>query len=263
VKPGDDPRTELAKWITDPNNGSFTGAMVNRVWRHYMGVGLVEPVDDIRATNPPTNPALWAALNKYFVERKFDLRALMRVVLTSRAYQLSSSTRPGNETDARFYSHYSARRLPAEVLLDAICDATGVPERFDGYPVGVRAIQVPDPGSASYFLRAFGRSERVTACACERTGDVSLPNVLHLICGDTITGKLNSGSGWLAKRLKDEKDDEKLLGELFLRAYARKPTAQEQAQVLEVLKDKDAPRDELFRDVFWALLNSKEFLFNR
>ena len=170
VAPGDDPREALAKWVTDPGNAFFAGAMVNRVWRHYMGVGLVEPVDDLRATNPPTNPALWKALNKEFVDRKFDLRALMRAVLTSRAYQLSSATRDGNASDARFYSHYYARRLPAEVLLDAICDATGVPEKFDGYPVGVRAVQVPDPGSVSYFLKAFGRSERVTACACERGG---------------------------------------------------------------------------------------------
>jgi hypothetical protein len=235
--------------------------MVNRVWKHYMGAGLVEPVDDLRATNPPTNPALWEALKKEFVAKKFDLRALMRVVLNSRAYQLSSATRPGNETDARFYSHYYARRLPAEVLLDAISDATGVPERFDGYPVGIRAVQVPDPGSASYFLRAFGRSERVTACACERSGEVSLPNVLHLICGDTTTAKLASGSGWLAKRLKEEKGDAKLLDELFLRTYARKPTAAEKAKVVELLGD--TPRDELFRDLFWALLNSKEFLFNR
>jgi hypothetical protein len=263
VTPGDDPRSDLAKWITDPNNEYFTGAMVNRVWRHYMGVGLVEPVDDLRATNPPTNPALWKALNADFVAKKFDLRALMRVILLSRTYQLSSATRSGNETDGRFYSHYYARRLPAEVLLDAICDTTGVPERFDGYPVGVRAVQVPDPGPASYFLRAFGRSDRVTACACERTGDVSLPNVLHLICGDTVTGKLNSGSGWLAKRMKEEKDDAKLLDELFLRAYSRQPTAQERASIAALLKDKDTPRDELFRDLFWALLNSKEFLFNR
>jgi hypothetical protein len=263
VKPGDDPRLALAKWITDPGNEYFAGAMVNRVWRHYLGVGLVEPVDDLRATNPPTNPALWKALNKEFVAKKFDLRALMRVILNSRTYQLSSATRPGNESDARFYSHYYARRLPAEVMLDAICDATGVPERFDGYPLGVRAVQVPDPGASSYFLRAFGRSERVTACACERTGDVSLPNVLHLIAGETVTGKVNSGSGWLAKRLKDEKDDDKLLDELFLRALARKPSDAERAKVKELLRDKDAPRDEVFRDLFWALLNSKEFLFNR
>ncbi|MCI0700296.1 MAG: DUF1549 domain-containing protein [Planctomycetia bacterium] len=262
VKPGDDPRVMLAKWITDPANEYFSGAMINRVWKHYMGVGLVEPVDDLRATNPPTNPALWKALNKEFVEKKFDLRALMRVILNSRTYQLSSSTRPANATDTRFYSHYYARRLPAEVLLDAICDATGVPERFDGYPTGIRAVQVPDPGSASYFLRAFGRSERVTACACERTDDVNLPGVLHLICGDTISAKLNSGNGWLAKRLKEEKDD-KLLDELFLRAYSRRPTDTERATVKELLSDKDTPRDELFRDLFWALLNSKEFSFNR
>ena len=197
------------------------------------------------------------------VPARWEEGGLRRTRVGTSGYQLSSATRPGNETDARFYSHYYARRLPAEVLLDAICDATGVPERFDGYPIGVRAVQVPDPGSASYFLRAFGRSERVTACACERTGDVSLPNVLHLICGDTITGKLNSGSGWLAKHLKEEKDDRKLLDELFLRAYARKPSPEEKAKVAELLKDKDTPRDELFRDLFWALLNSKEFLFNR
>ena len=263
VKPGDDPRVMLAKWITDPANEHFAGAMVNRVWKHYMSVGLVEPVDDLRATNPPTNPALWTALNAHFVAKKFDLREMMRMILTSRAYQLSSATRPGNEADARFYSHYYARRLPAEVLLDAICDATGVPERFDGYPVGVRAVQVPDPGSASYFLKAFGRSDRVTACACERVGDVTLPNVLHLIGGDTITNKLNAGTGWLAKRLKDEPDDAKLLEELFLRVYARPPTAAEKAKVLALRADKDTNRDDLFRDVFWALLNSKEFLFNR
>ena len=263
VTPGDDPRAELAKWITDPSNEYFTGAMVNRVWKHYLGTGLVEPVDDLRATNPPANPALWKALNAEFVAKKFDLRALMRVILTSRAYQLSSATRPGNETDARFYSHYYARRLPAEVLLDAVCDATGLPERFDGYPLGIRAVQVPDPGSSSYFLRAYGRSERVTACACERSGDVTLPNVLHLICGETVTGKLNSGTGWLAQRLKEEKDNDKLLDELFLRAYSRKPTDKERATVARLLKDRDTTRDELFRDLFWALLNSKEFIFNR
>jgi hypothetical protein len=260
VKPTDDPRVVLAKWVTDPGNEYFTGAMVNRVWRHYMGVGLVEPVDDLRATNPPTNPELWKALNKEFVEKKFDLRALMRVILNSRTYQLSSATRPGNETDSRFYSHYYARRLPAEVMLDAICDATAVPERFDGYPLGLRAVQVPDPGAASYFLRTFGRSERVTACACERAGDVSLPQVLHLIGGD-VTAKVNNGNGWLAKQLAAEKDDDKLLDALFLRTLARKPSATERAKVKELLQD--TPRDDLFRDLFWAILNSKEFLFNR
>ena len=191
----------------------------------------------------------------------YDLRKLMRVVMLSRTYQLSSATRPGNETDSRFYSHYYARRLPAEVMLDAICGATDVPEKFDGYPLGLRAVQVPDPGTVSYFLRTFGRSERVTACACERVGDVTLPQVLHLQCGEVATGKIGAGNGWLAKSLKAEPNDDKLLDELFLRTCSRPPTAAERTKVKDLLKD--TPRDELFRDLFWAILNSKEFLFNR
>jgi len=261
VKPSDDPRVQLAKWITDPANESFAGAMVNRVWKHYFSVGLVEPVDDLRATNPPTNPELWKALNAEFVSKKYDLRQLMRVVLNSRLYQLSCSTRPGNETDARFYSHYYARRLPAEVMLDAICEATSVPEKFDGYPLGLRAVQVPDPGTVSYFLRTFGRSDRVTACACERASEVSLPSVLHLIVGDTVVGKVNAGTGWLAKQLATEKDDDKLMDALFLRTVSRKPATGERAKVKELLKTD--PREDVYRDLFWAILNSKEFLFNR
>jgi hypothetical protein len=259
--PGDDPRAALTKWITDPNNEFFAGAMVNRIWRHYLNVGLVEPVDDLRATNPPTNPALWAALKKEFIDHKYDLRHLMKVVLNSRTYQLSAATRPGNETDARFFSHYYARRLPAEVLLDAICDATAVPEKFDGYPIGIRAVQVPDPGAASYFLQTFGRSGRVTACACERVGDVNLPQVLHLQCGPVVNQKAPDPSGWLNAALKAEPDDMKLMDAMFLRSYSRLPTDAERDTMRKLLKD--AKRDELFRDLFWALLNSKEFLFNR
>jgi hypothetical protein len=262
VKPGDDPRVALARWITDPGNEYFSGAMVNRLWKHYLGVGLVEPVDDLRATNPPTNPELWKALNREFVDKKFDLRALTRVILNSRTYQLSSATRPGNETDSRFYSHYYARRLPAEVVLDAVCEATGVPEKFDGYPLGIRAVQVPDPGANSYFLRTFGRSERVTACACERVGEVSLPQVLHLIGGEA-TNKVNSPQCWLTGALAAEKDDDRLLDALFLRTLSRKPTDAERAVVKGMLAEKDAGREAVYRDLFWAILNSKEFLFNR
>jgi hypothetical protein len=258
---GVDPRAVLAKWITDPSNEFFTGAMVNRVWRHYLNVGLVEPVDDLRATNPPTNPALWAALKKEFTANKSDLRHLMKVILNSRTYQLSSATRPGNESDARFFSHYYARRLPAEVLLDAICDATNVPEKFDGYPVGTRAVQLPDPSSASYFLATFGRSNRVTACACERAGDVNLPQVLHLQCGPIVNQKAPDPAGWLTAAMKAEPDDMKLMDALFLRSYSRLPTDAERDTVRKLLKD--AKRDDLFRDLFWALLNSKEFVFNR
>ncbi len=259
--PGDDPRLALAKWVTDPRNEAFAGAMVNRVWRHYLGVGLVEPVDDLRATNPPTNPALWAALKTEFVAKKYDLRHLMRLILTSRAYQLSSATRAENATDDRYHSHYYARRLPAEVLLDALSDATGVPERFDGYPFGTRAVQVPDPGAASYFLRTFGRSERVTACACERSGDVNLASVLHLVGGDATTGKVANPAGWLARASTAEKDDAKLIDALFLRTLGRVPNADERARIT-TFRGQAADRGEFFRDVLWAVLNSKEFVFN-
>src|SRR5262249_37764828 len=158
----------------------FSGSMVNRLWKHFMGVGLVEPVDDLRSSNPPSNAELWRSLNREFVSHRFDLKHVMRLILNSRAYQLDSATLRGNEQDHSFYSHYYPRRLPAEVLLDAVCQATGVPESFTGYPLGTRAIQLPDPGTASYFLTLFGRSDRVTACACERSDDVTLPQLLHL-----------------------------------------------------------------------------------
>src|SRR5947209_5931790 len=198
--------------------------MLNGGRKHYLGVGLVEPVDDLRASNPPTNPALWQALNREFVSHKFDLRHLMRVILESRTYQLSSATRPGNAKDARFYSHYYARRLPAEVLLDAIAQSTGVPDNFPGYPAGTRAGQLPDPGLQSYFLSLFGRSERVTACACERNGEVTLPQLLHLMNGDSVVQKVASAQGRLAKLLKEKKTDAEIRDERFLAAPGRLPT---------------------------------------
>ncbi len=261
VKPGDDPRAALAAWITDPKNEYFSGAMVNRVWRHYLGVGLVEPVDDLRASNPPTNPELWAALNKEFVSHKFDLKHVMRAILNSRTYQLTSATRPANATDARFYSHYYALRLPAEVLLDAISQGTGVPDSFPGYPAGMRALQLPDPTLKSYFLTLFGRSERVTACACERNGEVTMPQLLHLQNGDDVLNKLRAGDGRLAALLKEKKSDSQVTEELFLATLSRLPSAKESEAVAKALGD-GGTREEVYRDLFWALLNSKEFTFN-
>jgi hypothetical protein len=261
VKTGDDPRVALAAWITDPKNESFSGAMVNRVWRHFLGVGLVEPVDDLRASNPPTNPELWAVLNREFVSHKYDLKHLMRVILNSRTYQLTSATRPGNATDARFYSHYYARRLPAEVLLDAISQGTGVPDSFPGYPAGMRALQLPDPTLKSYFLTLFGRSERVTACACERNGEVTMPQLLHLQNGDDVLNKIRAGDGRMAALLKDKKSNAQVTEELFLATLSRPPTAKETEAVTRALGD-GGSREEVYRDLFWALLNSKEFTFN-
>jgi hypothetical protein len=260
IAPGEDPREKLAAWMTDPKNEYFSGAMVNRLWRRFLGVGLVEPVDDLRASNPPTNPELWRALSKVFVAHRYDRKHLMRVILNSRTYQLSAATRPGNAQDSRFYSHYYARRLPAEVLLDALSQATGVPDRFPGYPLGTRAGQLPDPTLQSYFLTLFGRSERVTACACERNGDVTMPQLLHLMNGASVVDKVRSGDGRLARLLKAGKPDAEVIEELFLATLSRPPSAVERDAVHKALAE--GARDEVYRDLFWALLNSKEFAFN-
>jgi len=260
VDPGNDPRQQLAGWITNPRNEYFAGAMVNRLVQHYFGHGLVDPVDDLRTTNPPTNQKLWDALCKEFVDHKFDLRHLMRVLMTSRTYQLSSATAPGNSADRQFYSHYNARRLPAEVLLDALSASTGVHDRFSGYPQGMRATQLPDPGLNNYFLTVFGRSPRTTACACERQGDVTLPQLLHLMNGDSVVQKVRDPSGRLAKLREQKANNQQIAEELFLATLCRLPETRE-LEAIESLAASDAT-GEVWVDLFWALLNSKEFSFN-
>ncbi|HEX8911165.1 MAG TPA: DUF1549 domain-containing protein [Humisphaera sp.] len=261
-EPGQDPRESLAAWMTDPSNEAFAGAMVNRLWKHFMGVGMVEPVDDLRSSNPPSNPQLWKTLAGEFVKSKYDLKHVQRLILTSRAYALDAKTLPENETETRFYSRYYARRLPAEVLLDAIAAATDVPDAFPGYPVGTRAVQVPDPGVSSYFLTLFGRSERVTACACEKNGEVTLPQLLHLSNSQDVQNKVKDGDGRLAKLLKAEKDDRKVTDALFLATVGR-PASDEQWKAVKASLGDGDPREQVFQDLFWALLNSKEFAFNR
>ncbi len=262
VAPDEDPRVKLAAWMTDPNNKYFSGAMVNRLWKHYLGVGLVEPVDDLRASNPPTNPALWQALTHEFASHHFDMKHMMRLILNSRTYQLSSATQAANQTDARFYSHYYARRLPAEVLMDALTESTGVPDEFPGYPVGLRAGQLPDPTLKSYFLTIFGRSERVTACACERNGDVTLPQLLHLENGDDVMRKMHAADGRLAKLFKSSKSEAEIVEELSLATLSKPATDAVKATVHQSLAEKGAVAEDVYRDLFWALLNSKEFSFN-
>jgi hypothetical protein len=174
---------------------------------------------------------------------------------------LTSATKPTNATDTRFYSHYAARRLPAEVLADALAQTTGVPDTFPGYPVGMRAIQLPDPTLKSYFLTIFGRSERVTACACERGGDVTMPQLLHLQNGEAVVQKIRSGDSRLSKWLSEKKTDAQIIEELFLTTLSRLPTGNEKTAATKALGD-GSPRDEVFRDLFWALVNAKEFTFN-
>jgi hypothetical protein len=269
VKPDADPRPQLVAWMTDSKNEYFSGAMVNRIWKHYLGVGLVEPVDDLRVSNPPSNPELWQALNKEFVSHRFDMKHLMRVILNSRTYQLSSATRPGNAADTRFYSHFYARRLQAEVLLDALCEATGVPEQFDGYAVGIRVGQMPETGLKTYFLPLFGKSERVTACACEGKDEITMPQLLHLQNGQTMIYKINDGRGRLNKMLREKVwPDDAVTDELYLATLSRPAPEDTKERVRRGLVEnfrkgeEFRSREEVFRDLFWALLNSKEFSFN-
>jgi hypothetical protein len=261
----EDPRAALVRWMHNPSNEAFSGNMVNRLWKHFFHVGLVEPVDDLRASNPPSNRGLWQALNQEFVGHHYDLKHLMRLMLNSRTYQLSSATVPANENDQRHYSHYYARRLPAEVLLDAISQVTDVPDQFQGYPLGVRAIQVPDPGVSSPFLSMFGRSDRVTACACERNGEVTLPQLLHLQCGDGLTQKLNQPESRLKQLLSQKPENHSLARSVFLAALAREPRPAELQAIESALgnsQHEDQAREDAVRDLFWAVLNTKEFAFN-
>jgi hypothetical protein len=265
IEPGQDPRAVLADWITDAKNEFFAGAMINRIWAHYFNVGLVEPIDDLRDSNPPTNPELWKALVKEFVAKKYDRKQMMRLILNSRAYQLSSTTKPANEKDQRFYSHYYARRLPSEVIHDAIYTVTGIADQFDGYPLGLRAVQIPDPSVKSRILTVFGRPERITACACERANDVNLTVTLFLI-GDDITQKIRHADGRLGQMLKSKKTDADLVDEMMMIALARHPNAVERQRINNHLEQgrRDAinGRTTAFQDYLWALLNTKEFIFN-
>lgn len=255
-----DPREQLIAWMVDPANEQFAGAMVNRLWRHFFAVGLVEPVDDLRATNPPSNRELWEAMTKEFVSSNFNLKHVMKLILTSRTYQLSAETKASNATESRYYSHYYARRLPAEVMLDALSQSTGVPENFSGYPQGMRATQLPGPQIDSYFLTTFGRSDRVTACACERNGDVTLSQLLHLQNSETVQNKISSSDGRLGKLLAGVTDDDRLIDELYLNTFSRLPRDDEKQNVMAAFVGAD--RKEVAADLFWALLNAKEFAFN-
>jgi hypothetical protein len=257
----EDPRQKLVDWMADPKNPFFARALANRYWAHFMGRGLVEPIDDMRATNPPSNPELLDALAQDFIDHKFDIKHLVRTIMTSTAYQLSCEPIPENVNDQQNYARAYPRRLLAEVMLDGINQVTGTQESFGGLPKGSRAIQLPDESVGSYFLDVFGRPTRETPCECERPKEANLAQALHLLNSGDVQGKLGNAGGRLTALLKDKKSDAEVLEELYLAAYARRPTADEARKVLVYLAE-EKDRKAAFEDVLWALLNSKEFLFN-
>tara|TARA_R110002111_G_scaffold117466_2_gene179492 strand:- start:64942 stop:67407 length:2466 start_codon:yes stop_codon:yes gene_type:complete len=254
-------RRPLARWLTAPDNRLFSRSMVNRFWSYFMDTGFVEPIDDMRETNPASNPELLEALADHFVESGYDLKALMRVIMNSRAYQLSSDPRPENVAKTRFYTQYNVKRLPAEVMLDALDDLTGSQERFRGVPEGTRAIELPDPNFNSYFLDTLGRPKRVITCECERTSQPNLAQVLQVANGQLINTKLATKNGRIEQLLKAKAADHDVFTEIYLAAYSRNPTKQELANCDQIVKSSKDKR-EGYQDVMWAISNSREFLFN-
>lgn len=258
---GEDPRQKLAEWLSQPDNPYFCRAMANRMWAHFMGVGLVEATDDMRVTNPPSNPQLLDALAKDFLDHKFDLKQLIRTIMTSEVYSLSSEPNPNNVADKRNYARYYARRMQAEVLSDALDTATGRPTKFNGFPAGQRAIDLPDEKVDSYFLDVFGRSMRETACECERSSAPNLAQSLQLMNSSELQDKLNSIQGDLKKAVDGGKPAEEVLKEIYRATYARDPRPEEVKDAVDFLAATEQ-KDQAWGDLVWAMLNAKEFLFN-
>src|SRR6266545_1331715 len=274
LSPDDDARQALADWMTGRNNPYFARSLVNRYWKHFFNRGIVEPEDDMRETNPPTNPELLDGLAGYFIAHGYDLKDLVRTICRSQVYQLSGIPNQHNRIDKQYFSRYYPKRLTAEVLFDAVNQVTKTPSKFDGLPAGTRAVCLPDNSfnASSYFLTVFGRPDSSSACECERSQDASLAQSLHLLNAKEIQEKLADDKGVAARLAADTKrsDDEKLR-ELYLAAYAREPAGKEATLAKEYIGRKTTTKEEkealpgkrqAYEDIVWALINTKEFLFN-
>lgn len=269
---GKDRRLVLANWIADPANPYFAKNVSNIVWAHFLGRGIVDEVDDVRISNPPVNAALWDALGKSFVDSNFSIKDLVRKICNSRTYQLSTRANESNQSDLTNFSHASLRRLRAEVMLDVLAQVTDTTNKFTGLPQGARATQIADGRTTNYFLKTFGRSTRESVCSCEVKQEPNLSQALHLLNGDTVHKKIKSGN-LVGKWQKSGLEMKEMVGKLYLRTLARFPTEAELKSVMAALDKrteigpqqkaevKSAERQSL-EDLFWALLNSSEFVFN-
>ncbi len=259
----DDPRSSLVDWMVAPENPFFARSLTNRYWKHFFERGLVEPEDDLRVTNPPANPALLDGLAKHFADTNYDLKGLIKLICTSTTYRFSSEASDQNLADQSSYSRYYPKRLQAEVLLDAIDQVVGSTTAFEGMPTGTRAVSLPDTSFNSYFLTVFGRPDSASACECERTQEATLAQSLHLLNSTEVQAKLASDQSMPAKLASDSSvDHPSHLRELYLRAFSRQPTDDELQIALGYIERKKANLREAYEDLVWALINSKEFVFN-
>ena len=271
----EDRREALADWLVAPENPNFARSITNRIWSAYFGSGLVEPVDDLRASNPASNEALLAALTANLVGANFDLKALMRVILQSETYQRSGEVLSENRDDSKYLSRHQPRRLMAEVLHDAIADVTGVAgvfdkvalndgssEKTDFYKEGTRALELYDSAVQSYFLKTFGRNDREITCECERSSQPSMIQVLHLANGNAVNDRLASNKSIVEKLIAEKADDVRIVEEASLATLSRLPTTEEKAGFLAMLGSAgEGEKRSAIEDLFWALMTSREFLF--
>lgn len=258
-----DPRAYLADWMSAPENPFFAKSLVNRYWKHFFSRGIVEPEDDMRETNPPANPELLDALAQDFVNSGFDLKHLVRTICNSQTYQLSSLPNEYNLKDKQNFSRYYPKRLTAEVLYDAFHDVTASSQNYSGLPAGTRAVQLPDPGKGPYFLKVFGQPAGDTACECERSQEANLAQALHLLNSSEVQNKIAGGNGRAATLAKDkERTNEEKLQELYRWVFSRNPRPEElSVAVAHIQKHEENPQI-AYEDILWALINSKEFIFN-
>ncbi len=257
---GKDRRVVMAEWLASPDNPFFAKNLSNIVWAHFFGSGIINEVDDVRVSNPPVNAELLDALGAKFTEYNYDFKKLVRDICTSRAYQLSTQTNETNASDDRNFSHAMLRRVRAEILLDVISEVTETKNKFQGLPLGARAVQIADGNTSTYFLTAFGRADRETVCSCEVKMEPNLSQALHLLNGDTLQSKIQQGK-LVDTRLAEGKTPQQVIDELYIRCLTRKPTEKEMADLNVILAEEK--NDKLvLEDTFWALLNSREFVFN-
>jgi hypothetical protein len=271
----DDPRQKLVDWLVAKDNPFFAKAVANRYWAHFFNKGIVDPLDDMRITNPPSNPELLDALAKELVDNKFSLKHLIKVIVKSRTYQLSATPNEFNKHDKQNYARYYPRRMSAEVLFDAVNQVALAPAQFGNLPQDKhapnRAIMLPDESFPSYFLDVFGRPQRISACECERVSEANLAQALHLLNSDEVQGKLARAGGRADAMAKDKRPDAEKIDELFMWAFARKPSDEQRKIALEMIAkyagdDKtkgEAGKKLAYEDILWALLNTKEFVFNK
>jgi hypothetical protein len=267
VGPTDDPRQKLADWMVDAKNPFFAKAVANRYWAHFFGRGIVDPLDDMRVTNPPSNPQLLEALAKDLIDHKFSFKQLIKTICKSRTYQLSSTPNEFNKQDRQAFSRYYPKRMIAEVLFDAVCQVTDTPSAFPNLPqdrhAPRRAIMLPDESFPSYFLDVFGRPQRISACECERVSEANLAQVLHLLNSNEVQNKLARSGGRADRLVKEPRSDEEKIEELYLWAYARKPTERQMKVSLEYIAEQGKNKKAAYEDLLWALINTKEFIFNK